>query len=346
MRTLLSALLSLPLAPLLSAAAPLLHADFEHGLGRWTTRHSWYEKPKGSGLSRITAARGQGRNGSTALEIRGAGNRGIAMRVFPAFPGKYRVSGWIRCKNMGKSQAGVLLEWLDRKNRWMRGDHAVRVQGDTPWKHFDAVIPAPPGTRSLHFDLLTYQPNHGAVWFDDIRLERLKQGLPRPAPPRITAITPPGETGCLEIRWNEKTLSPGCIRLLVYCAPAGAPSPAVPRAVLDTGTGMGRLRSLAVGQTYRVSARAVNADGAVSPPGPAATAKVRDREPPHPGWLTARMHQNRGEVRIGWRPHVLDSDLARIHFLLDPGTGPPHVLRTAAAKPIFDTPRPFYCTAP
>ena len=330
----------------LAAAAPLVHSDFENGFGSWTLDHSWYENPKGSGLSRIATATGEGRGGSTALKMVGAGNRGIAMRVLLGYPGKYRVSGWIRCENMGKSGAGVLLEWLDRNNTWMSGSTVIRIQGDTPWKHFDTVVDAPPGTRSIHFDLLSFDANRGTVWYDDITLERLKQGLPPPTPPVIRAWTPTGEEGCLAVAWEEKTLAPGCVRLLVYAEPATTDlKNALPRAVLDTGAGQGRIRSLKNGAEYRLAARAVNADGAISALGPAVLATVHDREPPRPGWVMARATDTLGEIRAGWRPHVLDSDLARVHFVVET-RGKTRDIRTLEVEPLLAAARPLYATAP
>ena len=46
------------------AGTLLTNGDFEKGLDGWATRQSWYERPKGAGLSEILAAPGEGRQGS------------------------------------------------------------------------------------------------------------------------------------------------------------------------------------------------------------------------------------------------------------------------------------------
>jgi len=333
----------------LPAATLLQNGDFEKGLAGWSTHHPWFERPKGAGLSRITAAKGEGRNGSTALKIVGDNNRGIAMQVLPGYPGKYRVSGWIRAEGLGNAEAGVLLEWMDRKGKWMRGDSAVRVRGDCPWKRFETVVEAPRGTRSIHFDLLTLAPNRGTVWFDDIRIERLKQGLPPPSPPRITAAAPDGDEGSLKVAWSEKNLSPGCIRLIVYCADSREQfkaASALPSAVFDAADEHGMIRSLKNDTTYYLAARAVNGDGLASDIGPVVSARPVDRQPPRPGWIQAFAADRTSGVRISWRPHVLDHDVQRVHFLAATRDGQVRELRTVESAAWSGTERPFYCTAP
>ena len=83
------------------ALAALQNGDFEQGIAGWSTGHTWYEQPKGAGMSVIEVADGEGRDGSKALKITGAGNRGIAMQVFAASKGRYRIAGWIRTENLG-----------------------------------------------------------------------------------------------------------------------------------------------------------------------------------------------------------------------------------------------------
>ena len=125
------------------AATPLANGDFERGLEGWGIQNSWYERPKGSGLAKVVVAPGEGRDGSKALKIIGEGNRNLAIQALPAFPGRYRVTGWVKCEKLDAGQAGILLEWMGRKDKWMRGDWAGHVSGTSPWQQIDAVLEAP-----------------------------------------------------------------------------------------------------------------------------------------------------------------------------------------------------------
>ncbi|NUQ62179.1 MAG: hypothetical protein HUU20_06810 [Pirellulales bacterium] len=64
----------------------------------------------------------------------------------------------------------------------------------------------PPGTRSIHFELITTEPNHGTAWFDDIRLERIRSEGPRPQAPSLKAETADGNESCLTVCWDLKRL--------------------------------------------------------------------------------------------------------------------------------------------
>ena len=95
------------------AAGLISNGDFEQGIQGWSLGHGWYEQPAGAGMSEVALADGAGRDGSRALRITGKQNRGITMQVFPAYPGRYRVAGWIRCEGLGAGEAVVLAEWMD-----------------------------------------------------------------------------------------------------------------------------------------------------------------------------------------------------------------------------------------
>ena len=73
----------------------------------------------------------------------GEGKRNLAIQALPAYPGRYRVTGWIKCEKLDVGQAGVLLEWIGRGSKWMRGDWAVQVSGTRDWRQFDATLEAP-----------------------------------------------------------------------------------------------------------------------------------------------------------------------------------------------------------
>ncbi|MCD6351594.1 MAG: hypothetical protein J7M26_05700, partial [Armatimonadetes bacterium] len=310
--------LSLLVAAALSVSL-IVNGDFEQGLRNWSTRHGWYEQPKGAGLSEVTVAEGEGHDGGKALKIVGKNNRGLAMQVFEAYPGRYKVSGWIRCQGLGDARAGVLLEWMSGQGKWLRGDWAVQVSGDQGWKRFEATLQAHADTRSVHFDLLTTAPNSGTVWFDDIVCERVVGDLPEPVPPQVTAETPEGADGCLEVRWDPKALAEGTVRLLIYCEqkPLSDSPSLVPRVVAAADDGKAMVWSLEKGQRYFVAARAVNADLRASALGKPVEATPQDRQAPRPGWLSAERLAD-GRVRVGWSPHVLDLDVKTLH-LVAPG---------------------------
>ncbi|MBC7289102.1 MAG: hypothetical protein H5T86_13905, partial [Armatimonadetes bacterium] len=333
----------------LAAANMLVNGDFEQGLDGWSTRHPWYEKPQGAGLSKAEVVDGEGINNSKALRMTGEGKRCIVMQVLPAYPGRYRVTGWIRCQGLDTGEAGVLAEWMSHENKWMRGDWAVKLSGTTDWQHFDTVVEAPPGTRSVHFDLLTTEPNSGTVWFDDITFERIPSEGPPPKEPRISAETPAGAEGCLRVSWNSEDLSPSAVRLIVYCQPRAFSSREglLPAAIADTLGDGTTIYGLENGRTYWLAAVAVDGDGRASALGPATTAKVLDRQPPRPGWLMAHRTAKERTVRLQWWPHLLDFDIATVEFVWRSAEGAqPKVVETVQAAPLYNEARPVFCVEP
>ena len=329
------------------SAPPLSNGDFERGLEGWGVLNGWYELPKGAGLSKVAVAEGEGRNGGKALKIVGEGNRNLALQGLSALPGRYRVTGWIKCEKIEAGRAGVLLEWMGRESKWLRGDWAVHVTGTSDWQPFDATLEAPSGTRAVHVDLITDQPNHGTVWFDDVRWERLESDFPDPQPPKIGAATPAGQEGCVEVTWDPQLLAPGAYRLLVYCdSDAGAGGVVTPRATPDSDDGRVLLDSLETGREYRITAAAVNLNGKRSALGPEVRVAPADRQAPRPGWLAAQAMAD-GRVRISWSPHVLDPDIAKVHVgVAGQSDGELRELETIDAQKLYAANRPFYCTTP
>ena len=53
------------------------------------------------------------------------------MRVLPAYPGKYRVSGWIRCEGVDTGQTGVYAEWIGGKGKWLNA-----LEGTSGYLHW------------------------------------------------------------------------------------------------------------------------------------------------------------------------------------------------------------------
>ncbi|MBU0610384.1 MAG: DUF4091 domain-containing protein, partial [Armatimonadetes bacterium] len=297
----------------------------------WSLSHDWYAKPQGGGLSQMAVVEGEGRGGSKCLRIVGDGKRGIAMQVFPVNPGKYRVTGWIKCENLG-TNASILCEWMSRDGKWMSGTTAGSVTGTQDWTHFDTVVEAPTGARSIHLDLLTGDVNDGTVWFDDITMTREKSGFPPPRPPKITAQTPAGQEGCLLVKCDPQSLTAGALQLLVYCEekPLAQVKTPLPVGVVDLDEGQATIQSLEVGKAYNVAAQVINGDGEASALGPEVTATVVDRQPPRAGWLQAEW--TGGAVYCTWTPHLLDADVASIELLsAEDGGAAPKVVRRDTA---------------
>lgn len=304
------------------------NGDFEQGSKGWLLSNDWYAKPPGGGLSEMTVVN-EGHGGGKALKFVGGGKRGLAMQVFPVYPGKYRVTGWLKCEGLDTTGASVLCEWMDAHDKWMSGDTAVSVTGTTDWKAFDATVQAPEGARSVHFDLLTGEPNSGTAWFDDIAVSRVPAGLPTPQPPVVQARTPAGGEGCLELTWDPKALTAGAMRVLVYCEEKPLTATAMPVLMADSAAGKATVQSLAVGKTYHLAAAVVNGDGEASARSAEVTAKALDRQAPRPGWLEA---ERIGEsVICEWMPHLLDVDVTRVEWLR--GTPEkPIIIKTLSAR--------------
>ncbi len=333
------------------AAGLLQNTDFEAGLAGWSLAHSWYAQPADAGTSEIVLGEGEGRDGGNALKIIGGGKRGLAMQTSAAFPGTYRVGGWIKCENLGDAQASILAEWMGRDERgglgrWIKGDSPGGITGTTDWTYVEQQFDAPPDARGVHLDLLVNVPNEGTVWFDDIILERVPGGLPVPASPDIRVETPVGEDACFQVTWDAAALTPGTVTLLIYCEPEPLSDPAslIPRAVADADTGSGFLRSLGNGTTYHVAAVAVNGDGQRSTISQGIQATAADRQAPRPGWIEA-YSTDTDDIRVCWSPHVLDTDVVALEI----GTERDGQFRSQSkcdVAGIYDVQRPLYTTIP
>lgn len=347
MLTLLAALTA-TLTALPAAGANLLtNPGFENGTQAWIMANSWYAQPADAGLSPIELAPGEGRHGSAALRITGNGRRGLAMQIFGAYPGKYRVGGWVRCQGMSAGSAGILAEWLDETNKWLAGEGPEHISGDRDWVYLEKVVEAPAGTRSIHLDLLTSAPNDGVVWYDGISVERIPSEGPPPVAPVISAQTPEGQEGCLELKWDPAQVGDSVVQAMVYCQPAGEAPPAYPTALLDAGKGSAVVRNLRNGQAYEVMVVVADADGRQSERSGAATATVLDRQAPRPGTLLAEATGEEGRVRAGWWPHVLDMDLREVCFCVPTGEGgAPEALLTVPVDAAAIEGRPVFTTAP
>jgi len=305
----------------LAAPGNLLHnGDFEAGLEGWPANNGWYAVPQGGDVSEAQLGEGEGRQGSRALKLIGGGHRGIALQSAPAYPGRYRVTGWLKCTGMGEVAGGVLVEWIAAENQYLTGRSVIKIKGDTDWTPFDVEVTAPPTTRAVHFDLLTDAPNTGTIWFDEVTMTRIPSDGPPPAAPVLTAASPDGAEACLRVTWSADGLD-SVVRLLLYVGrePLAPGGDMLPFAVADPAAGEVLLNGLENGVTYHLAAAAVDADGRRSAVGPGLTVQVDDRQPPRPGWLTAEVGLDGQPDTVVWSPSALDDDLAVLHWLRDGG---------------------------
>jgi hypothetical protein len=333
---------ALLLATSVGAGANLLqNGDFEKGAEGWSTGHAWYEQPKGAGLSAVQAAPGEGRGGSTALRLEGRANRGIVMQVFAAYPGRYVVSGWLRVEGLQGASASVLCEWMDRKNTWMRGDTAGTATGTADWVHFETEMVAPPGTRSVHLDLLTSAANSGRAWFDEVAMVRLPgSGMP-PAAPVLSGGPGPGAGGVL-VRWDPAALAPGAVRMLLRCR-VGEAAPGLPRAVVDPSEGEAVLSGLEPDGEVRLSGLVVDADGLASSWSAEVASRTGTARAPRAGFARAESAAG-GAVALSWWPHPLSRSVKALRVGIAAADGGLQVL-VERPVPTADA-GPFYRTAP
>ena len=167
--------------------------DLDDGkIAHWPTRHSWYEDPRGSGLSEVVPDDSvfQGA-GHRSLKIVGTGNRGLARQVLtydPAWGARMKLAGWIRLQDTGSACARIGVEFLDADGKWL-GQAGVATdwrKSTADWELFEREFEVPEGTRHLVFNCGTDKANEGIVWFDNVSLEALA-----PTPPALEPL--PGE---------------------------------------------------------------------------------------------------------------------------------------------------------
>ncbi|MCC7495283.1 MAG: DUF4091 domain-containing protein [Fimbriimonadaceae bacterium] len=338
---LLLTVLALSLTAPADGASLLRNGDFEAGSSGWILDHAWYAQPPGSGTSSVVVAPGEGREGSHALKIVGGGKRGIAMQLVACSPGRYRVSGWVRCEKL-TGNAGILVEWMRHDGPWMRGDGVGEVTGTQDWQFVEQVFEAPFEARSVHFDLLTAQPNQGTVWYDEVAMERLPNAAGPPPAPTVSVTSPDRAAGELRVTWDAaQTAAGGGIRLLAWVSPTPFETTAgrAPNAVADVLAGGLTLPGLQVGTAYQIRCAVVDGDARQSPLSAAATPTAADRRRPRPGLAWAE--RAGAAVTVGWSPHLLDEEVASLEIAAGD-----QVLQTVDLSAAWRAPRPLPCTAP
>ena len=237
--------------------------------------------------------------------------------------------------------ASVLCEWMDRKNGWIRGDTAGKATGTTEWVHFETEVEAPPGTRTVHLDLLTADANSGRAWFDDLAMVRQPGNGTPPAAPALTGSPGPG-AGSVTVRWDPAALAPGAVRVLLRCRAAEA-APGLPRAVADASDGEALLRGLGADREVRLSGLVVDADGLSSPWSAEVTSRTGTPRAPRAGFARAESAAG-GTVSLSWWPHPLSPGVKALRVGVGGAAGGLQVLAESPV-PAADA-GPFYRTAP
>lgn len=155
----------------------------------WSIGHTWYEEPKGSGLSPVAtdALVFQGA-GQHSLRMTGEGNRGLArqgMAYLPEWGKKMRLSGWMRLQDTGSACGRMGVEFIGQDGKWL-GQAGVSTdwrKSTADWERFEQEFEVPDGTQQLYFNLSTDKASRGIVWFDNVSLEPVGEPAPASAPP-------------------------------------------------------------------------------------------------------------------------------------------------------------------
>ncbi len=181
------------------AANLLRNPGFEQGDVGWSVAgHTWYEAPKGSGLSAFGVDTTVAHTGRHSLRLNGRDNRGVGLQRVDCQPGlDYRASAWVRTQGLGPVEAGFDVGLLAADNRWIDGVAPKALTGDHDWTLLSVDFTPPPGTRYLQLHLFTRAANRGVVWFDDIDLAPL---LP-PPPVSGLKLSPSGADG-VALDWS------------------------------------------------------------------------------------------------------------------------------------------------
>ena len=295
----------------------LMDGSFEEGGKGWTFGHRWYEKPKGSGVSKGEVVHKAGRGGSTCVRLKGENNRGLVMQVLRIWPDRFRVSGWVKCQNLRGAQAGILVEWMEggKARKYIASHSTNRVSGTTDWTKVEATFKTPENARRLHVDLLTTAPNSGTVWFDDISLIDLTEDATPPPPVEFSAVAPEGDTQCVKLTWQAPEEDVLLYYVFVEPTPFAETSDLVPRAQVRDAT-EGIVRGLPNGAPVHVGVVAVDYDGNSGEKTESAEVTPADREPPRPVAATVvplcTGSVGRRAALVRWNPYLLDEDVASV----------------------------------
>ncbi|HOX39454.1 MAG TPA: DUF4091 domain-containing protein [Candidatus Brocadiia bacterium] len=311
----------------------ILNGSFEDGMLNWTTGHDWYAQPPGAGTSQCVIDKEVAKTGVAALRIDGQGKRGLAMQVFPVYPGKFHLEGWIKCEGMGDARAELLAEWIDGNHQWISGSPVGGIGGTTDWTLVSAEIEAPANARYVHIDLIVNVPNSGKAWYDNIAFRDV---LPNREPPKnftFSVVSPEGRSGELLVQW--KCDGGSASRHYVYCEakPFSSVEGLIPRAIAGmdaTSTVIGDLEN---GRECHVAVALLDYPGASKQKIKSAPATPVDRLAPSitdvdftP--VTTSPGLSRAAI-LKWRGSPVNPEIKRFEIIAADATGGLKVVSTA-----------------
>lgn len=316
----------------------LVNGGFEDGLDGWSTGHSWYEAKvngKGTGISAWEVDEHVAHAGSRSAKVVGKGNRGIIMQLLHLPPAFYRVSGCLKCENLGDANASILVEFLDKDHKWFQGITAGSVSGTTDWTRVEKEIPFPTNAVWIHFDLLTSAPNSGLAWFDEIELSPVATEAPLPT---VSVTQQPSNAGEVALAWAV-TEAVGIEKYEVYVEPRPFKSLKAlrPQAVVDWTAREATMRTAGRDARGYAAVIPVMVDGRRQTEVRPVEVALRDTKPPRPVELWVRNSAAWPDsLLVEWQPCPLDEDLGS--FRLYAAAGP--TKEASQSKPL-GKPRPL-----
>lgn len=161
----------------------LQNGDFEDGLQHWSTPE-WFREALPAEVDNTV----HHALGNSSLKFSGSGaRRGYTLQQIKIQPGKnrYQLSGWMKTKGFENSwsariQAESIEILADRKEQYRIWPLITPVALQTmDWQYFECMFSPPESALYLRVILLTQFPNKptsnsGTVWFDDVKLIKLK----------------------------------------------------------------------------------------------------------------------------------------------------------------------------
>ena len=226
-----------------------------------------------------------GRNGGKAMKMTGTGETGIVEHVPQrAIPGTFKVSGWIKCKDIGNAKAriGIFCQKKNSERKELFSSDKY-VTGSTNWTHIENTFTLPQDTAWIQMCLLADSPHNGIIWWDDLSLTALFQKAEsKLVPPAFQIVAPKNSDSDLLLKFNQ--LDDNIVRVMIYCEEKTFCSieDLTPAAILDDcfknlEHTLGDLKS---GETYYIAAIGVDFGGNRSPLSQVTKAAVQDKKAP------------------------------------------------------------------
>ncbi|HID07211.1 MAG TPA: hypothetical protein EYP10_08680, partial [Armatimonadetes bacterium] len=295
------------------------NGSFEVGIAPWTTQHRWFEYGglgKGHGISKWQCTDETARNGRYSLKVIGQNNRGIAIQDLQLPPIRYRVSGWIKCLNIERGEAQMLVEFIGAGNKWLCGQRIGGVRGTADWTFVSGEVECPEDAIILRVDLLTTEPNNGIAWFDDIIVAPAIRDEKPPVPVPFTC-SGDGVSG-LQLNWSKAKVERDVTLFHVFVETERFSNIAklTPRAILPRWQRMWTIFGLPKRASYYVAIVPVDIFGNRVTEVEAVKVKCADRIPPHaPEFDVSPIWSRTPMAHLTWTPLPIDNDIASYRIL-------------------------------